>query len=677
MDSCNEANMDECEIKTEPVDTVIPEKITAKEPTLRTRKIDWNKRVKSEFLRIHNLKRYKRADEVNTAFSANRDIVNKEVEEFNDWLKQQKVQPILIPETLVDAPIKRKCEVKGGGKTQTTVLRLLNAVKAIPTMYTWSHLQQNYMVEDETVLHNIPYMGDDILEQDGSFIEELLKNYEGKVHGEKTNTVLDDETFVELVNSLWLNYPDLEDDENSSDITTSNDDSKKSIFPSDAIFEAISNQFKERGSLNNLKEKYKEIIESRDNPIPAECTPNIDGPSAQSVPREQTMHSFHTLFCRRCYKYDCFLHPYHPTPSMLARKMPDTKVETEPCGPNCYLTEKVAENGNTVELTKQESDNTNWTGAEESMFRVLLDMYRNNHCNIAKIIGTKTCKQVRDFAIKEAAHLMDTSEDKMQTPPRKKSKKKHSDFFRLWSMHCRKIQLKKDSSTKTVYNYQPCDHPGQRCDETCSCILAQNFCEKFCQCSGDCENRFPGCRCKAQCNTKQCPCFLAVRECDPDLCQMCGADQFDTTKISCKNVSVQRGMGKHLLLAPSEVAGWGIYTKVAVEKNDFISEYCGEIISQDEADRRGKVYDKYMCSFLFNLNNDFVVDATRKGNKIRFANHSVNPNCYAKVMMVNGDHRIGIFAKRPIQAGEELFFDYRYGPTEQLKFVGIERDETS
>ncbi|XP_011301065.1 histone-lysine N-methyltransferase E(z) isoform X1 [Fopius arisanus] len=741
---------------------------------------EWKKRVKLEYVKLREKKRDKRADEVKIAWNQNRkvmtvDLLVAEQKRWADgkamWLAMQ------------DVPAHVSCMKKGevtssDGDVQSFPVKIINAVTPIPTMYTWAPIQQNFMVEDETVLHNIPYMGDEILDQDGTFIEELIKNYDGKVHGDRESGFMDDQLFVDLVNEL-VKY-EKDDKEKEAPRRTRDDKEKKEVdvkhekseegkedkdisrFPSMQVFNAISSQFSDKGRPEELREKYIELTERSDpNVLPPECTPNIDGVNAKNVPREQTMHSFHTLFCRRCFKYDCFLHPArgtspqglqvcHPGPNLQKRKGPDLKPFSDPCGTECYMhlegmKEKLAaqaadikdeegddkrprkvrkqasvDSGN--EASSEDSNDSNkysqggscqdfkqnvnqdskpeemeeeqaqpdhqspftllglnkrvkteseysWTGSEQSLFRILHKAFPGNPCALAQIMLTKTCQEVYEFAQKEEHDIPAIESMKDFTPPRKK-KKKH----RLWSMHCRKIQLKKDSGANHVHNFAPCDHPGRACDNSCPCIQAQNFCEKFCQCSTECQNRFPGCRCKAQCNTKQCPCYLAVRECDPDLCQTCGADQFHITKISCKNVSVQRGLHKHLLMAPSDVAGWGIFLKESAAKNEFISEYCGEIISQDEADRRGKVYDKYMCSFLFNLNNDFVVDATRKGNKIRFANHSINPNCYAKVMMVNGDHRIGIFAKRAIQPGEELFFDYRYGPTEQLKFVGIERE---
>ncbi|XP_054273140.1 histone-lysine N-methyltransferase E(z)-like [Macrosteles quadrilineatus] len=725
--------------------------------------MEWKKRVRLEYKRIRQIKRHKWADEVKVAWNNNaakmEDLL---VAEQERWLNSKAVwmcQAELPPRS----SCMKKADVSCSDSNAKSVpIVVMNAVAQIPTMYTWAPIQQNFMVEDETVLHNIPYMGDEILDQDKTFIDELIKNYDGKVHGEQEGNI-DDTLFVELVDALVpYHIKDQEEAEaaakektNTTPSTTPQKSTNKmneKQFPAQIVFQAVSAMFPDKGSPEECREKYREL--TAPNALPAECTPNIDGPKAESVPRAQTMHSYHTLFCRRCFKYDCFLHRlkvHHPGPNLTKRKGPDLKNFSESCGSDCYMLlegmqEKLAAAAKTAAATEQakedmeeqngvkgensgvrkvrkqtsvdsgneassedsndskegdkedgegegegeasggevvshqagfsllplmpSSDQKEWTGSDQSLFRALHNVFLNNYCAIAQIMLTKTCQQVYQFAQKEAADLEIMESMKDYTPPRKK-KKKH----RLWSMHCRKIQLKKENSSNHVHNFTPCDHPSsQPCDNNCPCVATGNFCEKFCQCSSDCQNRFPGCRCKAQCNTKQCPCYLAVRECDPDLCQTCGADHFDIQKITCKNVSVQRGLHKHLLMAPSDVAGWGIFLKDSAQKNEFISEYCGEIITQDEADRRGKVYDKYMCSFLFNLNNDFVVDATRKGNKIRFANHSISPNCYAKVMMVNGDHRIGIFAKRAIQPGEELFFDYRYGPTEQLKFVGIERE---
>lgn len=116
--------------------------------------------------------------------------------------------------------------------------------------------------------------------------------------------------------------------------------------------------------------------------------------------------------------------------------------------------------------------------------------------------------------------------------------------------------------------------------------------------------------------------------------------------------------GKKLQVATSEIHGWGVFADESCQKGDFITEYKGEIISVEESHRRAKVYVKRNCTYMFSLNAEYVLDATNYGNKIRFINFLHQPNCSAKILMVNGDHRIGIYAKRFIEAGEELTLNY-------------------
>ena len=129
----------------------------------------------------------------------------------------------------------------------------------------------------------------------------------------------------------------------------------------------------------------------------------------------------------------------------------------------------------------------------------------------------------------------------------------------------------------------------------------------------------------------------------------------------CCNVNILRGLHKKIGVAYSATHGWGAFALESIKRGEFIYEYYGALLSQDEAERRGSIYDKMTISFLFDVDDDSVVDAIRKGNKSRFANHSASDkNCQGKVLTVGSEHRISIWALQDIAKGEELFFDYGY-----------------
>ena len=223
--------------------------------------------------------------------------------------------------------------------------------------------------------------------------------------------------------------------------------------------------------------------------------------------------------------------------------------------------------------------------------------------------------------------------------------------------------------------YEPCDcHArGLPCKKgVCPCSEVGNFCERFCACAcADCVNRLQGCNCKmGDCGTRACPCFSAGRECDPDVCRMCHVEVTaeGTLKCKCKNMQLRlqtgKGQSPAVRVGFSNVAGLGCFLVEGKKKGEYIGEYTGEVVSQFEADRRGKIYDQLNAgqgsSYLFNLNDRNALDAETRGSALRFANHSTNPNCIPKVVLVDSEHRVAIFAKKDIPAGTELFYDYRY-----------------
>ncbi|RYP18374.1 hypothetical protein DL765_003986 [Monosporascus sp. GIB2] len=143
----------------------------------------------------------------------------------------------------------------------------------------------------------------------------------------------------------------------------------------------------------------------------------------------------------------------------------------------------------------------------------------------------------------------------------------------------------------------------------------------------------------------------------------------------CQNQRFQRKQYADVSVIKTEKKGFGLRANAHLQSGDFIFEYIGEVINEPTFRQRMIRYDQEGIKhfYFMSLTKNEFVDATKKGNLGRFCNHSCNPNCYVDKWVVGNKLRMGIFAGRKIQAGEELVFNYnvdRYGADPQPCYCG-------
>ncbi|XP_034433295.1 histone-lysine N-methyltransferase NSD2 isoform X1 [Hippoglossus hippoglossus] len=169
-------------------------------------------------------------------------------------------------------------------------------------------------------------------------------------------------------------------------------------------------------------------------------------------------------------------------------------------------------------------------------------------------------------------------------------------------------------------------------------------------------SEIPKCNCKP---TDERPCGFESEclnrmlqyECHPQVCpsgERCCNQDF--TKRLYPETKIIKTPGK----------GWGLVALRDIKKGEFVNEYIGELVDEEECRARIKyAHENNITDFyMLTIDKDRIIDAGPKGNYSRFMNHSCQPNCETQKWTVNGDTRVGLFAVRDIPAGTELTFNY-------------------
>lgn len=141
----------------------------------------------------------------------------------------------------------------------------------------------------------------------------------------------------------------------------------------------------------------------------------------------------------------------------------------------------------------------------------------------------------------------------------------------------------------------------------------------------------------------------------------------------CGNQRFQKSENAGCAVFITEKKGYGLFASKFIPKETFIMEFVGEVVSMSEFKKRSKDYvkKKLRHCYVMTSSSNHLIDATQKGNLTRFVNHSCDPNAETQKWTVNGEGRIGIFSKRPINQFEEITINYQFERFGYVSFFPI------
>ena len=191
---------------------------------------------------------------------------------------------------------------------------------------------------------------------------------------------------------------------------------------------------------------------------------------------------------------------------------------------------------------------------------------------------------------------------------------------------------------------------------------------------GGMKSLYRGCHCVGQCG-RSCSCSCAYDDegCLSDIYfetespPITECNSRCTCTCNCRNRVSQNNPNRQLSLFETAHKGFGVISSIDLLKGSFVGEYVGEVISSSLTVERLKSLssvDKcYIMQYNEHMSNGTImttnIDATLKGNMMRFINHSCEPNLI--VVPVRSDSvvpRLCLFTSRNVAAGEELCFSY-------------------